>query len=288
MSRWDGKSFGPVLGYKFFLLSIKVFGLSFAYLVLRVVAYYYYLFAKKSRNPILKFYTTALKFPIAKAKATARRNFYVFGQTLIDRAAFLTGKGEKITFSFTNENYLKEMQQNGKGAILLSAHLGNWETAGNLLKRRITSKINIVMVDAEAAKIKNLLEEHTGGSYFTIIAVKDDLSHIIKIKNALDNNEMIAIHADRYMQEAKTIEADFFGQKAKFPLGPFLIASKFNVPVSFVFTMKEAKFHYALSASKPITEKLKPEQILKSYIEELERQVKGHPEQWFNYFDFYA
>src|SRR5207249_2241560 len=115
----------------------------------------------------------------------------------------------------------------------------------------------------------------------------NDLSHVIKIKNALDQNELIAIHADRYTENAKTIELNFFNRKAKFPLGPFLIANKFNAPVAFVFALKENKFHYALSATKPITEKIDHVEFAQKFIEELENKVRMHPEQWFNYYNFY-
>ncbi len=233
------------------------------------------------------FYTKALHFSLPEARKMTRQNFFIFGQTLIDRAAFLLGKGDKFSYSFTNENFLVEMQKCGKGGILLSAHVGNWETAGNLLKRRITSRINVVMVDAEAEKIKKAMENQTGGSHFNIIAIKDDLSHVIKINNALKNNELIAMHADRYTGQTKTIALDFLGKKAKFPYGPFVIASKFNAPVSFVFAVKEKKFHYALSATKPIIDKLQPEQFAKLFVAELEQKVKAHPEQWFNYYNFF-
>ena len=45
MSRWDGKTKGSLTGYKIFLFFIKTLGLGFAYGLLRVVTYYYYLFA---------------------------------------------------------------------------------------------------------------------------------------------------------------------------------------------------------------------------------------------------
>ena len=71
-------------------------------------------------------------------------------------------------------------------------------------------------------------------------------------------------------------------------MGPFIIASKFNAPVTFVFALKEKNYHYALSATLPLTEKLQPEEIAQKYIEELEKKVKQYPEQWFNYYDFYS
>lgn len=287
MSQWSGKSKGTVLGYKIFLFFIKFFGVGAAYWLLRFVTFYYYLFAKENRNAIINFYTDTLKFSQKDSKKLTRQNFYIFGQTLVDRFAYLVGRGNRFTHSFDGENYLLEMNEKGKGGILLSAHLGNWETAGNLLKKRVTQKINVLMVDAEVEKIKEYLDNSTGGSHFNIIPIKNDLSHVIKIKNALDKNEFVAMHADRFLPDTKTITLDFLGKKAQFPFGPFLLASKFNVPVTFVFALKETDFHYALSATKPIFERFSVEQIAKQYVLELQNKVKLNPEQWFNYYDFF-
>jgi predicted LPLAT superfamily acyltransferase len=288
MSRWDGKTKGSLTGYKIFLFFINSLGVDFAYRLLQLVTYYYYLFAAKQKTALLDFYQNTLHFSLSEAKKLARRNFYIFGQTLVDRAAFLLGDTQKYTHVFENEQYLIDIREGGKGGILLSAHLGNWETAGNLLKGRITPTINIVMLDAEVESIKQFMETSTGGSRFKIIAIKDDLSHIISIRNALINNEFVAIHADRYIDGAKFIELDFFGKKAKFPFGPFVIASKFDAPVTFVFAAKDGKYSYHLSATLPITTKMKPEEIARLYVAELEGKVRAYPEQWFNYFNFFV
>ncbi len=287
MSRWDGKTKGSLTGYKIFLFFINTLGLGFAYGLLRVVTYYYYVFAAKPRKALLDFYQNTLHITGSDARKMARRNFYIFGQTLVDRAAFLLGKDRQFSHVFENEQYLIDIRDAGKGGILLSAHVGNWETAGNLLKGRITPTINIVMLDAEVENIKKYMDLSTGGSRFKVIAIKDDLSHIIAIRNALVNNEFVAIHADRYLEGAKYIEMDFLGRKAKFPYGPFVIASKFNAPVTFVFAAKDGKFSYHLSSTKPIEAKMKPEEIARLYVDELERKVRAFPEQWFNYFNFF-
>ncbi len=287
MSQWDGKTKGTVIGYKIFLNSIKLLGLPLTYLLLRFVTFYYYIFASKNRNAIKKFYLEALKIPKAKVNKITRKNFYYFGQTLVDRFAFLIGKGSNYSYTFNNEQYLVDMNISGKGGILLSGHVGNWETAGNLLKSRITSKVNVLMYDEEVHKIRKYTDATTGGSHFNVIPIKNDLSHVIKINNALSNNEFVAIHADRYLEGSKYIELDFLGKKAKFPIGPFIIASKFNAPVTFVFSVKDEKYHYLLSATNPINEKESPKNIAHKYVTELEKKVILHPEQWYNYFDFY-
>ncbi|MBE9464082.1 lipid A biosynthesis acyltransferase [Dyadobacter subterraneus] len=287
MNRWDGKTKGSLFGYKIFLFLINALGLNFAYGLLRIVSYYYYLFAAKPKEALLDFYSKTLNISGGQALDLVRRNFFILGQTLLDRAAFLLGKDKNFTHIFENEQYLLDMRDGGKGGILLSAHLGNWETAGNLLKGRITPTINIVMLDAEVESIKKFMDLSTGGSRFKIIPIKNDLSHVISIRNALLNNEFVAIHADRYLEGAKYIELDFFDKKAKFPHGPFIIASKFDAPVTFVFAAKDGKYSYHLSATKPISGKVKPEEIAKLYVAELERKVREYPEQWFNYFKFF-
>jgi predicted LPLAT superfamily acyltransferase len=287
MSRWDGKTKGSLTGYKIFLFFINTLGLNFAYYLLRIVTLYYYLFASKPKNALLDFYQNILHIQRASAKKLVRKNFYIFGQTLVDRAAFLLGRNEQFTHTFENEQYLIDIRDQGKGGILLSAHLGNWETAGNLLKGRITPTINIVMLDAEVESIKQYMDLSTGGSRFKVIAIKNDLSHIISIRNALINNEFVAIHSDRYLEGARFIELDFLGKKAKFPHGPFVIASKFDAPVTFVFAAKNGKYSYHLSATLPITSKMKPEEIARLYVTELEKKVKEYPEQWFNYYNFF-
>ncbi|SEI72010.1 Predicted acyltransferase, LPLAT superfamily [Dyadobacter koreensis] len=287
MSRWDGKTKGSLLGYKIFLFFVKVLGLGFAYKLLKLVTYYYYIFAAKPKNALLEFYKDTLHITGKPALALVRKNFYIFGQTLLDRAAFLLGKESAFTHTFENEQYLLDIRNGGKGGMLLSAHLGNWETAGNLLKGRITPTINIVMLDAEVESIKKFMDLSTGGSRFKVIPIKNDLSHIISIRNALVNNEFVAIHADRYMEGSKFIELDFMGKRARFPYGPFIIASKFTAPVTFVFAAKDGEHSYHLSATAPITQKMKPEEIAGLYVKELEKKVRQYPEQWFNYFNFF-
>ena len=83
------------------------------------------------------------------------------------------------------------------------------------------------MFDAEHEKIKKYISKviHTS-SNVNVIVIKDDFSHILEISNALKNNELICIHGDRYIKGSKTITTDFFGKPAKFPSGPFHLASR--------------------------------------------------------------
>jgi len=206
---------------------------------------------------------------------------------LIDRYAMSTKRQNQYTYDFTNEEALKNLNRSGKGGILISAHLGNWEIAGNLIYNRISSCVNIVAFDNEVKKIKSYLELRFASPRYKIIEIKNDLSHLIRIKQALDRNELVAIHADRVAKNAKPFMTNFFRKKANFPLGPFIIAHKFKTPISLVFAVKTGIHHYSLSAT-IIQSGKPPENLQRKYIEKLEEMVKLYPSQWYNFYKYYA
>lgn len=288
MEKWDGKTKGSLWGYKFFIFMIKTFGIRVSYFFCYFVSFYYILFAKTQKEALIQFYTVGLGHSEKEAKKLAFNNFYNFGQTLIDRVAMLTNKQKAFTHTFNNEQVLRELNANNKGGILISGHVGNWENAGNLIHDRITSKINIVMMDAEVEKVKSFMELKTGGSNYNIIPIKDDMSHLILIHRALKRNELIALHADRVSPGSKNIELNFLNDKTEFPIGPFILAQKFKVPITFVYAAKASNFHYDLYATDPIENMESEKDIAQAYVSHLETMVKKYPTQWFNFYKYYA
>lgn len=295
MPSWKGKSRGNVLGYKIFVFTLKHLGLSFAYFILIFVAFYYFLFSKKSSESTYYYFHKILKYSPLKAKWSVYKNYFVFGQILLDKIAILGGLKGKFSYNFDGENYLREMAQGKTGGIIVNAHIGNFEIAGQLLER-LNTKINVLMLDAEHQNIKKYLSDVMVNRDVNIIAIQNDFSHIIPISEALINKELIAMAGDRFIEESKVVEVDFMGQKAKFPTGPFYLAARFGVPVTFAFAMKESKTHYHFFASQPETVKryrdpekqeLELEHFAKKYAKEFERILRMYPNQWFNYYQFW-
>ncbi|MBS1614376.1 MAG: lysophospholipid acyltransferase family protein [Bacteroidetes bacterium] len=287
MAEWSGKTRGNLLGYRIFVALIRHLGLRAAYALLRFVSLWFFLFGFTPRKHMVNFYTQAMGYSFPRALILTRRNFYLIGQTLVDRFAFLIGKGSAMSYSMNGNHYLKQMTEAGKGGILVSGHVGNWDIAGNMLKSEFNKPINVVMFDGEQEQIKKYWQDKTGGPAFNIIAIKQDLSHIFMIKQAVDRGEFVCIHADRFLPGSRTITLDFLGKPARFPFGPFHIASKLNAPVTFVFAVKGSDFHYKLSATPPMDGLQKPEVYAQAFVKTFEEKVKATPEQWFNYFDFY-
>lgn len=288
MSQWDGKSRGTLLGYKIFVFFIKKAGVKTAYFVLYFVALYYFLTARKSNKAIFAYFRERHRYSYLKSKISVYKSYLTFGKVLIDKVAISSGLRERFTYEFDGIQTLKRILADKKGGILISAHIGNFEVAERFFADiDFDMQINLVTTDMERNIIKEYLESISQKSSIKYIIVRDDMSHIFEINAALSKNELICFTGDRYFDGTKTLEADFFGKKAKFPLGTFLIASRLKVPVVFVYVMKEPNLHYHLYAREAEVKHRDAHALLKIYVSNLESMLKKYPLQWFNFFDFW-
>ncbi|MDF2381630.1 hypothetical protein JMG10_09160 [Nostoc ellipsosporum NOK] len=291
MPQWQGKSKGTRFGYSIFIGILQRWGVMPAYFLLRFVSAYYFLFSWKTSRATWYYFRQRLQSGWWRSVVLLYRNYYLFGQTIIDRIVLMSGVKNRFTFDFDGEEHLHDIVKEGKGGLLLSAHIGNWEIAGYLLKR-LNTRINIVMFDGEHQKVKEYLEGVTGSRNARIIVIREDLSHIYQITEALGNNELVCMHADRFMDGNKTLLLELLNEPAHFPAGPFVLAAKLRVPVSFVFAMKDSALHYHFYATEgkrfeSADRQALPPLIGQAFAAAMEEKVKAYPAQWYNYYAFW-
>ena len=291
MSSWKGQTRGGVSGYKIFVWTLRNFGISFAYFLLVFVVSYFIFTSGKAFRAVYRYFHERMNYGKLKSLISIYRNYYVFGQILVDKLALLAGFQHKFTFDFEGEEYLRQMD---KGGLLISGHAGNWEIAGQLLVR-LEKKINILMYDAEHQKIKGYLADVLQRNVHFII-IREDYSHLQEIKEAFSRGEIIAMHGDRYIEGNKTVVTEFLGKNAAFPIGPVNLAARFNVPAAYVFAVKETNTHYHFYSTPlqyiEFSNNLKKrDAILASavtkFADAFETVVYKYPLQWFNYYDFW-
>jgi len=292
MASWEGKSRGSVLGYRIFVWSILHLGLDFAYFLLIFVSAYFVFASKKAFGSMFYYFHIRLKQSRVKSIISIFRNYYLLGQGLIDKTAVLSGLKDKFKFIHEGKENLLEMRD---GGILISGHIGNWEVGGKALDY-FGKKINLVILDGEEQAIKNYISDILTDRNVHFIKIGNDFSHLFKIKQALENKELIAFLGDRFIDGNQTVKIDFLGEPALFPLGPWHMASYFNVPVSYVFAVKDSRKQYRFyaSPSKIIPYVRNPMQrselvmdSIKEYVSEFERITRKYPLQWYNYYNFW-
>lgn len=294
MPEWSGKSKGGALGYRIFIALIRNTSISISYFFIRIVAFYYLLFFDKKA---MRYYFRVIHgYGRSRTIRSIYRNYCMLGEVLVDKVAMLSGAKTDYSFCFDGEEHLRAMSAEGKGGVLIGAHMGNWEVAGQLLER-IDTPVNIVMREAEHEQIRELLEKVMVKKNLRVIPRKEDYSHLFLIEQALDRNEFVVMHGDRFAGEAaSTVRLNFMGKQAQFPSGPIYLASKKGVPVSFVYTLKEGKTHYHFYATPgkiypyPARIKSRKEEIrgmVEDYVRSLETMLNLYPHQWFNYYHFW-
>jgi predicted LPLAT superfamily acyltransferase len=292
-TQWDGTSKGSAAGHWVFFRLISLFGLWPAYLLLVFVAFYY-VFKDRTAGRAVRVFRKHLG---TKATfADVYRHFFSFGMSLIDRYAFLIGKQSLFTFETIREDLIVSALEGKKGAILLGAHIGNWELAGNLLSDRIKAEIHYVMVDAEKSDVRSVSKQALSQRRVVPIPVgQGGLELVLAVRNALRHNGLVCMHGDRNVGQ-KSAQHSFLGENVTFPIGPFAIAASTGAPIIPIVVIKRGMSKYFFKAFAPmqfdgVTAENRDKYIftaMERYVGILEQIVKEHPLQWFNFYDFWA
>ena len=131
---WTGRTRGGVAGNWIFAQVLRVFGLRLAYVLLAPVALYYMLAAPKARRAAAA-YRRRIGYDTGGGLRrfwNGLKHFTMFGKLLLDRAAMIAGSAERFEVDFDGEDRLRTALAEGKGLLLVSAHVGNWEMFSGL------------------------------------------------------------------------------------------------------------------------------------------------------------
>ena len=288
-TEWSGKSRGGGFGHAFFVFLIRHCGIRSAYLFLALVCCYFIPFAPRATAAVWDYYRRRHRYGRLRAAAALYRHYYRFGQTLIDRVAIRAGMGDCYDFRFDNYDAFMELLRRGSGVVMIGAHVGCWE-AGSRFFSQYEGRLNVVMYDAEWARIREAVERHADMRNYRIIPVNGpSLDVVLKIKVALNGGEPVCFQGDRFLSDEHTLTARFMGAEARFPEGPFLLAAKLQTPVVFYFAVREARRRYRFLFTIVDTDEHPTSmELLDRYVGALEGVLDHYPEQWYNFYKFWA
>lgn len=288
---WKGVTGGSTFGQKAMKIIFSIVNVRVGYFILIFVIPFYMLFAHKGYISIYRYFRRQHQYPVMKSFLKTYQNHFMFGQMMLDRFAVYAGQKNFKIDNPENDLFLR-MINSSTGCVLASAHVGNPELCGYLLKQN-KKRINSLIYGGEAKEVQKNRSMMFGDNNVRLIPVSEDMSHIFLINEALTNGEMVSVPCDRAFGSNKTVECDFLNGKANFPVGAFVMALQYNVPVIALFVLKiSATLYRAHVVSVPVSrEGNKREQInemTRSFAKILEGVVKKYPEQWFNFYNFWT
>jgi len=290
---WSGRSRGGYLGNWFFIQLVRFLGIRWAYGWLVFVAAYYTVAAPMSRRCSIEFLQRVLgPQSFWKRTALVYRHFYSFGVLLLDRVAVLMGR-QKIQCRFEGESQFKAALDQGKGVILLGAHVGSWEIGGQLLER-LGKPVNLVVLEKEEARIRKLFDSALQTKKFRILATDGHPLRSIEILAALRRGEIVAMHGDRSFGGAD-LPVHFLGGLTQMPVGAYYLAAASGAAIFQVFVVREGQGRYRFFSfeGKKYSRDLlraKPETFQSSvdeYASRLEQVARQYPFQWCNFYPYW-
>ena len=291
--RWTGRSLGTRLGYEIFHQALRLLGRRAGYLMLWFVVPYYLLFARAARRQSDAYLARVLG-PRGwwRRQIDVGRHFMAFGRSIVDSVLVMQGRSAEFAFQHEHVEYIHQSYAEGRGLILLSAHVGTRALGGEFLSGL---KLNLVVYDNEAEGIRRFYARLRAGDAPRVIVANDGLLASIEILGALSRGEAVAMLADR-TRVGRSLVLPFLGEPANFPAGPFLVAVLSGAPVVITFGMKDGARRQHFYAVPPRTLGAVPrerreqaiEEAARWYVAELESFVRRCPYQWYNFYDFWA
>lgn len=181
--------------------------------------------------------------------------------------------------------HLAAAERMGRGLVVLTAHLGNWELGGRLLAGTMTRRTHVVVAPEQDVAVERFLRGNGPVRFLTRRRPTDALPLVA----ALRRNEVVALQGDRALGGRGDRRQPFFGAPAPFPLGPFVLARAAGAPVLPAFCVLRADRRYTISIGEPWTVSARGEaDALAHWVRVLEAMVRRHPTQWFNFYDVWA
>lgn len=291
--RWSGRTRGGYLGNWCFVQMIRLLGLRFAYAWLTFVATYFVVANPVARRSSVQFLTRALgPQSFWKRLWLVYRHFLAYGVTLLDRLALIMGRTQ-MNCRYEGEPMFREFLDQGRGIILVGAHLGGWEMGGHLLGRH-GRPVNMVVVEKEEARIRQLFDHALQAKQFQLLTTDDHPLRSIPILAALKRGEIILLHGDRSFG-GEDLTVPFLGHAARFPVGACKLAAASGAPLFQVFAVRERLGEYRFFSFPPQSiprdvlrqpaEALRPH--VTQFVERLETVARQYPFQWLNLYPFW-
>ena len=288
--QWIGATFGNGWMHRNLIRLLRFVDVRILYLFSDIFIVPFCVIFNRSGKISYSFYRERLHNSVLRSCWLAYRNHCLFSQVVIDKFAMYAGKSFDVAIEGTDR--FKELEQQDAGFVQLSSHIGNYEIAGYTL-RSTRKEIHAIVYSFEKESVMNNRNSMFSKTNVSMIALKEDMSHLFEIDEALCRGDIISFPSDRHMEGTRCLKAEFLGKEAQFPQGPFSVATMRGVDVLAVNVMKEGLRKYRiyltpLAYDKTASRKEQIRQLCQAYVAELEDKVRRYPTQWFNFFDFWA
>jgi predicted LPLAT superfamily acyltransferase len=211
-SQWTSRSIGSNLQHNIFYAFIKIGGRRAAYGLLSCVALYYALFRPDIRKRAGFYLARRFKNegPFKKL-IHCYRMYENLGKALIDRATIGIKGPLSVTIIFNDQKKVMDLIGEGRGVILLTAHVGCWQATMERL-RNFRAPVSLLLHHEEGDIDRHFFEYTGAANPFCIIDPLGYMGGVLEMMEVLRMGELLSIMGDRiFGSDRNTVLVNFLG-----------------------------------------------------------------------------
>ena len=275
---------------------VRIFSPRLVYAIGAFLAEATYIFSRRSKRNfranlihVLK-YTgedTASRETRKKIRVLIRKNFRNFSYYLIDffRFSRVSLRELRELVEVVGTENVDRALDGGKGALGVTAHIGNWELGGMVLSL-IGYPVNAIALSHQNTRLNRLFVNQRALAGIAVIPVGQAALRSLR---ALKKNELVLILGDRDVTE-RGIEVSFFGAPSHIPRGPAALALRSGADIFFGYFIRQSTHRYKavfrpplpIDRSAPRAEE--EERIIRRLVGEMEECIEENLDQWYMYY----
>ena len=249
-------------------------------------------FMRRTQDGIRENFRLALDASREEAARLARRLFFEYGRSTIDvwrmrSEAFIP----RITSLEEDARVLAGVRAGGRGFLLVTGHVGNWEMGAVTLKAHglTAAVVGQPELDPNVQEMRLKLRARLG---VESIDIGSTMGTAFKVRAAVDRGRAVALLVDRAYPEDRVF-VPFFGRPTPFLRSPALLARFCGCPILPGFFLRAVDGSYfnvwgePLRSNPSLSAEEDATRLMTRVAADLERVVRAHPTQWFNFYRFW-
>jgi KDO2-lipid IV(A) lauroyltransferase len=229
------------------------------------------------------------RFDEAGIKRLAQAHYAHLARSLVElfRFPFLSAERRAALVRVENKEACLRASALGKGVLILTGHLGNFEVATVAAIRQFTEyqgRFHVLRRPIRPRWIERFVNRRFRRAGLGVLAKKGSLDRLL---DRLEHNDAVVFVLDQHAAGRDGVRVDFFGH----PAGTFrslaVIALATGAPVVPMATWREADGRHVLRFEEPLPllSHDDPNEAIRdntrAYNAALERLILRHPEQWY-------
>ena len=218
--------------------------------------------------------------PVSERSAQVREVFRHFGRYLVE--FFTMHRAPAPHVEVEGLEHLQAARRRHGAAVLLTAHVGNWEL-GAVAIRRLGFPVAAVALPHEDPRMNRLFDRQRQRCGVEVIPLGHDAARTCMRR--LRAGALVGILGDRVFAGGSVV-ASWCGRPIQLPRGPALLSLRSRVPIVPTCLIRAGDGTFRLVMDPPIdpprhvVREQTARRLTQAYAAALERYVRRWPEQW--------